>query len=125
MRTPARASAFADSLRLGDTVIGLFCGRWMLMALNPSMGSDPMEVALIKRYNPFSNSNSNSNSKSLSLAHRRCEKCYNMYLTNMSGEMFMRRAVLMPQVRCSAAYPMGREFGGVFMGPMDSDIYVF
>lgn len=44
MRTPARASAFADSLRLGDTVIGLFCGRWTLMALNPSMGSDPMEV---------------------------------------------------------------------------------
>ena len=44
MRTPARASAFADSLRLGDTVIGLFCGRWMLMALNPSMGSDPMEA---------------------------------------------------------------------------------
>lgn len=25
-------------------VIGLFCGRWTLMALNPSMGSDPMEV---------------------------------------------------------------------------------
>ena len=29
------------------------------------------------------------------------------------------------RVRYSAAYPMGREFGGVFMGSMDSDIYFF
>ena len=33
MRTPARASAFADSLRLGDMVIGLFTARWVLAAL--------------------------------------------------------------------------------------------
>ena len=28
-------------------VIGLFCGRWALMALNPSMGSDPMEAPTV------------------------------------------------------------------------------